>query len=301
MTTSGCPQKLQVQTRAMEDHPDVGVVYGQSLVRRGDYEFLRPYPSIARSGFVFRPLLMMCFCAHPPGLLIRRDVFAKVGGFDKQLRTNEDYYLWLRIAFHFPFLFVIVAVPVRNESADGLYYSTMARGGGARDARAVIERGLRMLPEGRRYDALGREARLRTELHIALHGTHFAARDERWHKVPDALRGQPEILHYRCGRGPIAMNASAQIIHSDASMETGWNVSIQLAEAVSGRGVGGSRAPLALWRFTERSGCGGGSRAGGRLRPLKASEEGRVVVSRSNASPVISLLHAEAASAAHMT
>jgi glycosyltransferase involved in cell wall biosynthesis len=234
------PEKLRLQTGALERHPEVGVVYSQSLVRNEQKpEFLWPDPSVAPSGFVFPALLMDCFCAHPPGLLIRREVFAKAGYFEEQLLTNEDYDLWLRIAFHFPFLFVPGAVAVYHESPHGLYYSTMARGAAADDARAVIRRAVGMLPDGPQYDAMKREAQLRNELKIVMHQLSFAPREERWGAMLGAVRAYPEMLRYRWGRGAIAMEAFHQIIPSAAPITTGRKVCTQLQEAVGERGLTG--------------------------------------------------------------
>lgn len=231
------PEKLRVQTGALERHPEVGVVYGQSLVRNEKQEYLWPDVSLAPSGFVFRALLMDCFCAHPPSLLIRREVFAKTGYFDEQLLTNEDYDLWLRIAFHFPFLFVPGAVAVYHESPHGLYYSTLARGAAVHDARAVVRRASGMLPDGRQYDAMRREVQLRNELKIVLHQIWFAARKERWGPMVGAARAYPDILRYRWGRRAIAMEAVDQIVHSDAPFTVGRKVCAQLQEAVGERGL----------------------------------------------------------------
>ena len=231
------PEKLRMQTAALERHPEVGVAYSQSLVRGAKPEFLWPDTSVAPSGFVFNALLLDCFCAHPPGLLIRREAFAKVGYFDEQLLTNEDYDLLLRIAFHFPFLFVPGAVAVRHESPRGLYFSSLARGTAAHDARTVIGRALGMLPDGQHYDALKREVQLRNEVKIADHQVWFAKDEERWGVILDAVRAHPEILRYRWGRGVVAMEATGQIVPSGAPISVGRKVCAQLRDAVGERGL----------------------------------------------------------------
>ena len=47
------PHKLHVQVPQLESHTDVGVVYGQSLIRRGAVERLEPEVRRAPSGWVF--------------------------------------------------------------------------------------------------------------------------------------------------------------------------------------------------------------------------------------------------------
>jgi glycosyltransferase involved in cell wall biosynthesis len=231
------PEKLRVQTEALERHPEVGVVYGQSLIRtEAGREYLWPKPPVAQSGFVFRALLLNCFCAHPPGVLIRREAFTKVGYFDEQLLTNEDYDMWLRIAFHFPFLFVPGAVAVHNKSVHGLYGSSVVRGTALPDARAVIDRALRMLPEGPPYDAMRREVQLRHELNV-YHKLWFPAPEEKWGAMLGAVRAYPEILSYRWGRTAIASEAFVQIGNSDAPIPLGRKLCTQLREAVGERGL----------------------------------------------------------------
>ncbi len=232
------PSKLRVQTAALEQHPAVGAVYGQSLIREdGQDDFLWPDVSIAPSGSVFRPLLRICFCAHPPALLIRREAFDTAGYFDERLRTNEDYDLWLRIAFHFPFLFVPGGVAVYHPSPHGLYYSSMARGTGEDDARTVLARALQMLPAGPEYDATRREARASSEWNIALHRVWFAAPEERWSAALASLRAHPEILRYRWGRGMVASEASRRIVYSETPIATGCALCEQLRAATGGRGL----------------------------------------------------------------
>lgn len=250
------PSKLRVQTAALEQHPEVGVVYGQSLVRKSQDEFLWPDASIAPSGFVFRALLRMCFCVHPAALLIRRNALDAAGYFDEQLRTNEDHDLWLRIAFRFPFLFIPGGVAVYHSSPHGLYHSSMARGAGADDARNVMRKALHMLPEGRAHDETRREMRASLELRIVLDTAGFAAPEERWGAVLAALRAHPEIVRYRWGRGAIAAAASRIIVRSDSPIATARALCGQLRATARGRGLTQwlriRVAIAAVWSFAAR-------------------------------------------------
>ena len=54
------------------------------------------------SGDVFLPSLARCLVS-PSAVLVERDLFLEVGGFDESLAVCEDYDLWLRLASRLPF------------------------------------------------------------------------------------------------------------------------------------------------------------------------------------------------------
>lgn len=84
------PDKLDRQCRALDENPAIDVVYG--LMREQVAGGVRRLPT-ARGGVV-RP-------AHlPSAMLIRRDAFAKVGGFDARFRLGSvvDWYARAREA-----------------------------------------------------------------------------------------------------------------------------------------------------------------------------------------------------------
>src|SRR5207244_175888 len=115
------PHKLRVQLPALEEHQDVAVVYSQAVTFQGPAPAgLAPEASSAPSGPVFQALLLRgSFCPNLAALLLRRDVFETVGYFDEQLRAIEDFDLYLRLAFHYPFHFVPGAVCVYHSTAHG--------------------------------------------------------------------------------------------------------------------------------------------------------------------------------------
>ena len=135
MMMSGLPHKLRVQVPLLEAHPDVGVVYGQSIMRLGAEEHLSPEQSRARSGRVFLSMLTDNFCGHHASLLVRRSAFDSAGFFDESLMSYEDWDVSLRLAFHVKFLFVPGAVYVYNVSPHGLWLSRAASGAGAERRR----------------------------------------------------------------------------------------------------------------------------------------------------------------------
>jgi len=77
-----------------------------------------------RSGDVFRASLELCLVS-PSAVLMTRELFQTVGGFDESLPVCEDYDLWLRIArSHHIDLLAEPLVVKRGGHADQLSHST---------------------------------------------------------------------------------------------------------------------------------------------------------------------------------
>lgn len=185
------PQKLRVQVPLMEAHPDVGVVYGQSLRRFGEKEWLTPDLTRAHSGQVFLAMLMDNFCGHHASTLVRRSAFDSAGGFDESLLSYEDWDVSLRLAFHVKFLFHPGAVDIYNLSPDGLWLSRAGSGIGVDDARRALEKNLQLLPDSVKYQELKRKARWRLELDMS---ARLADPVRAWGGVTAVLRDSPDAL-----------------------------------------------------------------------------------------------------------
>lgn len=102
------PGKLQTQVAYFDQHPDVGVVFGQ---------FIR-WPALPEGGFAPAASLMQDACQFThmdpersgwlytrllDGLLVgmntavvRRSVYEAIGGFNEAMRQGEDYDFWLK-------------------------------------------------------------------------------------------------------------------------------------------------------------------------------------------------------------
>ena len=97
------PEKLELQVRCFEEHPDAGLVYGDA-VYTGQTE--KEGKSLIRGmieGRVFDDLLV--FNRIPTLTVMMRTLcLDEVGLFceDPELRGAEDYHLWLRIAHRYP-------------------------------------------------------------------------------------------------------------------------------------------------------------------------------------------------------
>ncbi len=93
------PGKLAAQFEALRQSPAAGLCYTDVLIRfeDGEERELACRPSA-------RPLLWELLTSNffaTPTALVRRDCFGRVGLFDAELRTGEDWDMWLRLAAHF--------------------------------------------------------------------------------------------------------------------------------------------------------------------------------------------------------
>jgi glycosyltransferase involved in cell wall biosynthesis len=93
------PTFLESQMRVLDAHEDVAIVSGNAINRGGaeDGRPARPVPDP-------RPALDLITILRDETAvfimsLFRREVVDRVGGFDEEFRTNEDYDFWIRAAF----------------------------------------------------------------------------------------------------------------------------------------------------------------------------------------------------------
>ena len=227
------PHKLRVQVPLLDARPDVGVVYGQSLVRFGGKETLRPGTEEAPSGRVFLPMLLSNFCGHHACLLARRQAFDRAGPFDESLASYEDYDMSLRLAFRTRFLFAPGAVDVYNLSSDGLWLSRAANGDGADDACRVIEKALRMLPDSAAYAAVKRGARARISL-----ATACRIRDpvQAWARALATLRAHPWIACASWAQKNLVWLACRRVLAAPAPLPAVWDLCAEIETASRGGG-----------------------------------------------------------------
>ncbi|MBD1921808.1 glycosyltransferase [Microcoleus sp. FACHB-831] len=101
------PDKLEAQLKALQENPQAGVAYSWTNWIDESGRFLRPGLHIARTGDVYKNLLVKDFIESGSNPLIRRQALVEVGGFDESLMNTADWDMWLRLAARYNF----VAVP----------------------------------------------------------------------------------------------------------------------------------------------------------------------------------------------
>jgi peptidoglycan/xylan/chitin deacetylase (PgdA/CDA1 family) len=103
-----CPGKLTAQVKYLNEHPDVGIVFGNYLKWSASEAGVFPVSSSltadcsdlqaidpSRSGWIYTRLLLGQLVL-PSSAVVRITVCHKLGGFDESLRVGEDYDFWLR-------------------------------------------------------------------------------------------------------------------------------------------------------------------------------------------------------------
>ncbi len=91
------PRKLQRQLDFMERNPEVEICQTDEIWIRNGTRVNPRNRHRKPSGDVFRASLELCLVS-PSAVMMRRELFERVGGFDESLPVCEDYDLWLRIA-----------------------------------------------------------------------------------------------------------------------------------------------------------------------------------------------------------
>ncbi len=97
------PEKLQIQADFIRDNPEVALVAARH-VRLGN-RYSRP----ERPTWIKGDLLVKVFSEsfiHTSSVVIKREVFDKIGGFPARYRFADEFDVWLRIARDYPIAFV---------------------------------------------------------------------------------------------------------------------------------------------------------------------------------------------------
>jgi len=152
--------KLMVQVPILEAHPEIGVVYGQSVVTGSDVPLLL-WPEAGPSGQVFEEFITRTDdFLHPPTWLVRRELFEIAGLFDESKAGMEHYDMALRIAAIAPWKFLSGGPVARGRfSKKGLWYSTIADGTNEVQLPQIVEAALARLPKTEDADRIRRKAR----------------------------------------------------------------------------------------------------------------------------------------------
>ncbi|VAX38260.1 hypothetical protein MNBD_UNCLBAC01-2037 [hydrothermal vent metagenome] len=101
------PKKLSKQVKKMDASSEkVGLVYvGTEIVDNKTQKTLRSYEPQFK-GNVYKYLLVRTILGSVSSVLIRKECFGKVGLFDEELSSCQDWDMWLRISQEYEFDFV---------------------------------------------------------------------------------------------------------------------------------------------------------------------------------------------------
>lgn len=118
------PIKLARQVALFEQHPELGLVYGNYKIIDTDGADCPDIPTVPLDkelkGMVFEKLLPgNLILGSASNVLIKKSVFDTVGVFDETLRVGEDWDMWLRIAEKYPIDYVdAILVAIRRHTSN---------------------------------------------------------------------------------------------------------------------------------------------------------------------------------------
>jgi glycosyltransferase involved in cell wall biosynthesis len=95
------PRKLSTQVKFFKDHPDAVINQTQERWIRNGVRVNPKQRHHKFSGMIFEHSLALCLVS-PSAVMLKKNLFDDVGGFDEQLPACEDYDLWLRISCRYP-------------------------------------------------------------------------------------------------------------------------------------------------------------------------------------------------------
>jgi GT2 family glycosyltransferase len=95
------PKKLEIQTDFMERNPSIQICQTEEIWIRNGTRVNPKSKHRKPSGDIFTPSLELCLVS-PSAVMLTRELFNQVGGFDERFPVCEDYDLWLRIAKNHP-------------------------------------------------------------------------------------------------------------------------------------------------------------------------------------------------------
>ena len=125
------PQKLARQVKYMDSHPNIAMTYTNAYAFTNDPDKFNPTSILSArqgmSGYIFEELY-----GNPVILnltvMIRSDVVSQVGMFDEnpQLKANEDYEYWVRIAFRYQISYIDESLALYRQHPAGISKAAVA-------------------------------------------------------------------------------------------------------------------------------------------------------------------------------
>lgn len=95
------PGKLETQVDFFRTHTEVLICQTEETWVRNGRRVNPKNRHKKPSGDIFEPSLELCLVS-PSAVMLRRELFEEMGGFDETLPACEDYDLWLRIGYRYP-------------------------------------------------------------------------------------------------------------------------------------------------------------------------------------------------------
>jgi glycosyltransferase involved in cell wall biosynthesis len=136
---NGFYQKLQ---QGFEENPKVGAAFCRHIHmdERGHWHYISPLEQI-ESGVLNNWLerLAVIQRIQAPSIVVRREVYEKLGGFDSRIRYwGEDWEMWVRIAAHYPVWYEVEPLALYRTHSVSLSGYSVRSGENIQDFRTAI-------------------------------------------------------------------------------------------------------------------------------------------------------------------
>jgi glycosyltransferase involved in cell wall biosynthesis len=103
----GFYRKMQ---RAFDDNPNIGMAFCRNIYMDPEGHWLKISDLERRESGILVDWLQRIASGQRignPAVVVRREVYEKLGGFDRRLAGGEDWEMWVRIAAHYPVWFEV--------------------------------------------------------------------------------------------------------------------------------------------------------------------------------------------------
>lgn len=176
-----------------ESNPEIGAACCRHIFmdEKGHWQYISPLEQ-SSSGILHNWLdrIAVRQRIQTPSMVVRREVYEQLGGFDSRLSWTEDWEMWVRIAAHYPIGYEAEPLAVYRQHSNSSSSTKVRTGENIQDIRRAINIFKSYLP-GERADRLSRQAlenyafyALNDAKKLAGHGDTTAAMNQ----IREALR-----------------------------------------------------------------------------------------------------------------
>lgn len=167
---------------AVESHPDLGAAYTQHYLinEEGEREWLMSQNPAKTPGVVadWVRYVFVELSFQTPSIVVKREVYERLGGFRPEMRYALDWDMWKRIAASYPIWFDPEPLACYRRHEQGASMDFFETGGNMEEVRLSIDLGRTYLPgaQGERAAEAARKHYARDAVDLALHALFMLRR-----------------------------------------------------------------------------------------------------------------------------
>ena len=150
----------RIMARAFERHPEIGAAFSRYVAVDDAGREIVVSPELERESGILDGWLeriAMGQLVQPPSMVVRREVYERLGGFDTRIRTyGEDWEMWVRISAFYPVWHQVEPLAAYRIGSGSLSSHAIRTGQNLRDITLAIETNALVLPRA----TVGRVSRI---------------------------------------------------------------------------------------------------------------------------------------------